>query len=94
MIIWRIQTGPGTKVELFRTNSTHYVRRKKKFSPKNTIPTVKVLDGKMVLCGCFSARRTGKLHHIEERMDRIEYFEILDNILIVFVGTLKMELPA
>ncbi|PWA28384.1 hypothetical protein CCH79_00016356 [Gambusia affinis] len=44
MIIWRIQTGPGTKVELFRTNSTHYVRGKKKFSPKNTIPTVKVLD--------------------------------------------------
>uniref|UniRef100_A0A6Q2ZBG7 STAS domain-containing protein n=1 Tax=Esox lucius TaxID=8010 RepID=A0A6Q2ZBG7_ESOLU len=59
------------EIELFGLNSTRRVWRKKKdeYNPKNTIPTVKHGGGNIILWGCFSAKGTGRLHRIEERID-------------------------
>ncbi len=81
-----------TKIELFGINSTRLVWRKKKdeYNPKNTIPTVKHGGGNIMLWGCFSAKGTGRLHHIEGRMDGAMYREILANNLLPSVRALKM----
>ena len=73
-----------TKIELFGINSARRVWRKRnaEYSPKNTIPTVKHGGGNLMLWGCFSAKGTGRLHRIEERMNGAMYLEILgDNLL-------------
>jgi len=59
-------------------------------TPKNTIPTVKYGGENIILWGCFSAKRTGRLHHIERRMDGAMYREILANNLLPSVRALKM----
>ncbi len=51
------------------------------YNPKNTIPTVKDGDGKIILWGCFSAKGTGRLHHIEGRIDGAMYRENLASSL-------------
>ncbi|CDQ92657.1 unnamed protein product [Oncorhynchus mykiss] len=81
-----------TKIELFGLNSTRRVWRKEKdeYNPKNTIPTVKQGGGNILLCGCFSAKGTGRLHRIEGRMDGAMYREILANNLLPSVRALKM----
>ncbi len=59
-----------TKIELFGINSTRRIWRKKdEYNPKNTIPTVKHGGENIMFWGCFSAKGTGRLHHIERRMD-------------------------
>ncbi|KAK6329376.1 hypothetical protein J4Q44_G00013540 [Coregonus suidteri] len=77
---------------LFGLNSTRRVWRKKKdkYNPKNTIPTVKHGGGNIILWGCFSAKGTGRLHRIEGRMDGAMYREILANNLLPSVRALKM----
>jgi len=47
-----------------------------------TIPTVKHGGGNIILWGSFSAKGTGRLHHIEGRMDGAMYREILVNNLL------------
>ena len=76
-----------TKIELFVLNSTRRVWSKKKdeYNPKKTIPTVKHGGGNTILWGCFSAKGTGRLHHIEGM-----YREILANNLLPSVRALKM----
>ncbi len=54
------------------------------------IPTVKHGGGNIMLWGCFSAKGTGRLHRIEERMDGAMYREILANNLLPSVRALKM----
>ena len=80
------------KIELFGLNSTRRTWRKKKdvYSPKNTIPTVKLGGVNIILWGCFSAKGTGGLHCIEGRMDGAMYCEILANNLLPSVRALKM----
>jgi len=51
--------------------------------PKNTIPTVKHGSGSIMLWGCFSLARTGKL--VEEMMDGARYREILEEIVFHMV---------
>ena len=55
-----------TKFELFGINSTRRVWRGKdaEYDPKKTIPTVKHGGENIMLWGCFSAKGTGRLHHI------------------------------
>ena len=59
-----------TKIELFGINSTRYIWRKKADSnPKNIISNVKHGGGNIMLWDCFSAKGTGRLHRVEEKMD-------------------------
>lgn len=60
----KVMWSDETKIELFGLNSTCRVWRKKKdeYNPKTTIPTQKHGGGNISLCGCFSAKRTGRLH--------------------------------
>uniref|UniRef100_A0AAY5KJS9 Tc1-like transposase DDE domain-containing protein n=1 Tax=Esox lucius TaxID=8010 RepID=A0AAY5KJS9_ESOLU len=90
---WEMVMGSDeTKIELFGLNSTRRVWRKKKdeYNPKNTIPTMKHGGGNIILWGCFSAKGTGRLHRIEERMDGAIYRKILANNLLPSVRALKM----
>ncbi len=59
-------------------------------NPKNTIPNVKHGGGNIMLLGCFSAKGTGRLHHIEGRMGGAMYREILANNFLPSVRALKM----
>ena len=88
----KVMWSDETKIELFGLNSTRRILRtkKKKYNPKNTIPTVKHGGGNIILWGCFSAKGTGRLHRIEGRMDGAMYREILANNLLPSVRALKM----
>ncbi len=46
--------------------------------------------GNIMLWGCFSAKRTGRLHRIEGRMEGVMYRKILANNLLPSVRALKM----
>lgn len=82
-----------TKVELFGINSTRRVWRTKntELHPKNTIPTVKHGGGNIMLWGCFSAKGTGRLIRVKDRMNGAMYREILSQNLLPSVRTLKMK---
>ncbi|CAI5670205.1 unnamed protein product [Oreochromis niloticus] len=73
-----------TKVELFGINSTRRVWRTKntELHPKNTIPTVKHGGGNIMLWGCFSAKGTGRLIRVKDRMNGAMYREILSQNLL------------
>uniref|UniRef100_A0A8C7TU33 Transposase Tc1-like domain-containing protein n=1 Tax=Oncorhynchus mykiss TaxID=8022 RepID=A0A8C7TU33_ONCMY len=88
----KVMWSDETKIELFGLNSTRRVWRKKKdkYNPKNTIPTVKHGGGNIILWGCFSAKGTGRLRRIEGRMDGAMYRKILANNLLPSVRALKM----
>ncbi|KAL0175714.1 hypothetical protein M9458_028044, partial [Cirrhinus mrigala] len=88
----KVMWSDETKIELFGMSFTHRVQRKKKdeYNPKNTIPTLKHGGGNNMLWGCFSAKGTGRLHHIEERMDGAMYHKILGNNLLPSVRAMKM----
>ena len=81
-----------TKIELFGINSTRPVWRKRnaEYNPKNTIPTVKHGGGNLMLWECFSAKGTGRLHRIKEKMNGAMYREILGDNLLRSVRALKM----
>ena len=74
----KVMWSDETKIELFGINSICRVWRKinAEYNPKHTIATVKHGGGNL-LWGCFSAKGTGRLHHIEERMNGAMYREIL-----------------
>ncbi len=55
-------------------------------TPQEHHPYIHTLRWKIMLWGCFSAKGTGRLHHIEGPMDR----KILDENLLPSVRTLKM----
>ena len=84
----KVMWSDETKIELFGINSTRRVWRKRnaEYNPKNTIPTVKHGRGNIMHWGCFSAKGTGRLHHIEGRM----YLEILGDNLLPSARTMKM----
>uniref|UniRef100_A0A8C4T226 Transposase Tc1-like domain-containing protein n=1 Tax=Erpetoichthys calabaricus TaxID=27687 RepID=A0A8C4T226_ERPCA len=88
----KVMWSDETKIELFGLNFTRRVWRKKKeeLHPKNTIPTVKHGGGNIMLSGCFSAKGTGRLHCIKERMNGAMYCEILSNNLLPSVRALKL----
>ena len=62
-----------TKIELFGLNANCHIWRK---------PTVKHGGGSIILWGCFSAARAGKLLRIEGKMNGAKYREILDENLL------------
>ena len=76
-----------TKIKLCGKSSTGRVWRKKnaELYPKNTRPTVKHGGGSIMLWGCFSAKRTGRLirvpkHNAQatEEWLRKQHFKVLE----------------
>ena len=88
----KVMWSDETKIELFCINSTRCFWRKRnaEYNPKNTIPTVKHGGGNLMLCGCFSAKGTGRLHRIKGRMNGAMYQDILGDNLLPSVRALKM----
>jgi len=56
------------------------------YDPESTIPKIKHGGENIMLCNCFSGKRTGKLGAM--------YRQILDENLLPSARTLKMGLPA
>uniref|UniRef100_A0AAZ3SIQ9 Transposase n=1 Tax=Oncorhynchus tshawytscha TaxID=74940 RepID=A0AAZ3SIQ9_ONCTS len=59
-ILWSNET----KIELFGLNTKHHFWRK-----PGTIPTMKHGGGRIMLWGCFSVAKTGRLVSIEAKMN-------------------------
>jgi hypothetical protein len=72
-ILWSDET----KIELFGLNVKSHVWRK-----PCTIPMVKHGGGSIMLWGCFSAARTGRLVRIKGKMNGVKHREILDENLL------------
>ncbi|KAG2462739.1 TC1A transposase, partial [Polypterus senegalus] len=79
-ILWSDET----KIELFVVNARRHVWRKPGTAhhQANTIPTVKHGCGSIMLWGCFSAARTGRLVRIKGKMTAAIYRDILDENLL------------
>uniref|UniRef100_A0AAY5KC01 Transposase Tc1-like domain-containing protein n=1 Tax=Esox lucius TaxID=8010 RepID=A0AAY5KC01_ESOLU len=88
----KVMWSDETKIELFGLSSTRRIWRNKKdeYNPKSIIRTMKHGGGNIILWGCFYAKGTGRLHHIEGRMDGAIYREISANNLLPTVSALKM----
>uniref|UniRef100_A0A8C7GVD1 Transposase Tc1-like domain-containing protein n=1 Tax=Oncorhynchus kisutch TaxID=8019 RepID=A0A8C7GVD1_ONCKI len=88
-VIWSDETN----IELFGKNSTRRVWRTKnaELHPKITIPTVKHGGGNIMLWGCCSAKETGRLIRVKERMNGAMYREILSENLLPSARALKMK---
>ena len=72
------------KIELFGCHNTHPVWR-----PNGTAHHPK--NAKSLVCGCFSAYGTGKLHIIEWRINGKMYRDILDKNLLPTSRMMKMK---
>ncbi len=86
MVTNKILWSDETKIELFGLNSKRYVWRKPGTAHHlfNTVPTVKHGGGSIMLWGCFSAARTGRLVAIEGKMNAAKYRDILDKTFSVY----------
>uniref|UniRef100_A0AAZ3RE88 Transposase n=1 Tax=Oncorhynchus tshawytscha TaxID=74940 RepID=A0AAZ3RE88_ONCTS len=80
-ILWSDET----KIDLFGLKAKHQVWRK-----PGTLPMGKHGGGSIMLWGCFSAPRTGKLVRIEGKMNGAKYSEILIENLFQSAQDLRM----
>ncbi|KAG2466903.1 TCB1 transposase, partial [Polypterus senegalus] len=87
-ILWSDET----KIELFCVNARRHVRRKTGTAhhQANTIPTVKHGGGSIMLWGCFSAAKTGRLVRIKGKMTAAMYRDILDENLLQSALNLRL----
>jgi hypothetical protein len=56
--------------------------RDEEFDPKCTVPTMKHVDGSVMVWGCFTKKRVGKLCILDRTMDRFYYRQILDENML------------
>lgn len=67
-----------TKIDLFAHNKKSNLWRNKGevLKHKTTVPTAKHGDGSIMLCDCFGASDTGKLHKVDGKMTKEHYLQI------------------
>ena len=63
---------------------------REEFDPKYTIPTVKHGDGSVMIWGCFTHQRVGKLSVLDRIMDRFYYRDILEQNLQPSINHFKL----
>jgi hypothetical protein len=87
-ILWTDET----TVSLFGRNTQHYVWRKKgrAHQHQNPIPTVKYVDGSVMVWGCFSASGPAQPAIIDRKMNSQVYQEILQENVRLSVRELKL----
>ncbi|KAK3557812.1 hypothetical protein QTP86_002686 [Hemibagrus guttatus] len=87
-ILWSDET----KFELFGLNGKRHVWREPgtAYHLANTIPTVKHGGGSIMLWGCFSVARTGRLVRIEGKMNAAMDRDILDEKLLQSTMDLRL----
>lgn len=51
-------------------------KRNAEYEPKSSIPTVKHRGGNIMLCGCFPAEGSGRLHHTEGPAEGVVYTSV------------------
>ncbi|XP_055910737.1 uncharacterized protein LOC129945100 [Eupeodes corollae] len=81
-ILWSDET----KVNLFGSDSKHYVRRPpcQEYNPKYTKKTIKHGGGSIMVWGCFSWYGVGPLFWIKNIMDQEKYVDILENVMLPY----------
>jgi len=77
-----------SKYNLFGSDGKKYCRRRvgEEFLLRNVIQEVKHGGGSIMVWGCISWHGTGRLHHIDGRMNAKQYVEILSES---FLGSLQ-----
>lgn len=73
-----------TKINMFCNDSPGHVRRPagERLNPRYTVGTVKFGGGNIMIWGCFSWQGVGPLYHINGKMDRFQYRDILKNQML------------
>lgn len=75
-----------TKINRVSSDDKPYVRRPKSkdIDPRYTRPTLKHGGGSIMIWGAMHWRGVGPIHKIEGRMDRVQYCNILQNVMLPY----------
>ena len=68
--------------QIFGTSSITFVRRRvgEAFDPKFAVPTIKFVDGTMMVWGCMSSVGPAMLYNCEDRMNSNKYIHMLEQV--------------
>ena len=88
----RVLRTDETKIEVFGHNYRNHVWRKESeaYLTKNTLPTVNLGAGSIMIWGCFSAKGVGKISVIDGKMNAQKYKQILQENLMSSVKSLEL----
>lgn len=75
-----------SKFNLFYSDGARTVRRSKgtRLKPANVLPTVKHGGASVMVWGCFSGAGCGPIHQITGIMDRFQYRDILESVMLPY----------
>lgn len=76
--MWSDETSKNTMWHIWRKNGSAY-------EPKNTIHTVKLTSGSIMVSGCFSSHGTVGIQIIKGKVNGAMYWENLENKLVAMV---------